>query len=90
MLQYRYDAIGDVKPTSQAIKDLMEALQDGEAKALHIGTVEELNEKRERLSKEDDSEIIDDLRKRVEALEIRHRGFLSLPSREEIEKYGEL
>jgi hypothetical protein len=83
--EYRDGSFGETKPLKEAIEDFSKALEDGTAKALHVGTPEEIEQVKAR-KQADPAKEIEELKKRMDALESEKKSPIRVPTWEEVNK----
>jgi hypothetical protein len=84
-IEFKDGTFSKTRPLPEVIEDFMAAVGDGTAKALHVGTPEEIEEvKAEKQA--DPMKEIDELKKRIDVLEADKEGPIRVPTREEVNK----
>jgi hypothetical protein len=90
---YRDGTFSPIEELPEALRTFNKALDQGAAKALLVGTREEVLADQQALVRDHEnaevSDQIADLKARIEALE-GHDGIITEPTREEVAKFGEV
>jgi len=83
--EYRDGSFGETKPLKDALKEFGDALEDGTAKALHVGNAEEIEQVKTR-KQADSAKEIEELKRRIDALESEKKSPIRVPTWEEVNR----